>query len=408
MKYKKLILLVIVLGLGMVAKPAYIYGQEYDYHREESPAVSWNGVTLFDARMLAAGGISLMSSPAFASVINPAMIPDGNKTILGASVEFTMHQAFQYWGINQGVYADANPQSGTGFFPGGITLSLPLKSFRLAAGWYIRNLLELPDFNYNGQSWRYSVKSKGKESGVFAATAFKLGKIDFGVKFDYIFGKREVEIDDDWKSYPAEIIQSENHRLSYMMISAGMVLNISPVWEIGGGVVYPFEGTAKRTIDRIFESDIERIEILGLESTDSLFRPTRFYLGATFSPGNKSLKEGTRKFIFAVEAVYSIWSGYEYEFYSELLPRQMKNTTVLSLGMEYNFDGYSARLGYRLDPQPVKTPETTLHAVTGGFGMHLGHVSIDFGAALYFSDYQDFGQKHLLVVCTAYFPLGGK
>ena len=51
--------------------------QAFDYHLEETPAVSWNRLPLFDARAMAAGGVSLLASPAFAAAFNPALIPDG-------------------------------------------------------------------------------------------------------------------------------------------------------------------------------------------------------------------------------------------------------------------------------------------------------------------------------------------
>ena len=408
MKLKKVFLIIAVLCVGVILAPVPVWSQEYDYHREESPAVSWNGVSFFDARMLAAGGVSLMASPAFAAAINPAMIPADNKTIIGASFELTWHQAFQYWGINQGVYADPNPQTGTSYYPGGITLSFPVKSLRFSAGWYTPNLLELPTFEYDGQNWGFSVKSKGKENALFAAAAVKLGKIDFGVKVDYVLGKRDVEVDDNWKSYPARILQTESHRLSYLAVSIGAVLELSPAWTVGAALVYPFEGTAKRTIDRIFESDYEHIEILGLESTDTLFRPTRIVVGTSFAPGNKNGNHRDKKLIFAAEAVYTHWADYQYEFYSEIVPRGMENTLTLGLGMEYNFRTYSVRFGYRYDPQPVVSPETTLYALTGGLGLRLGKLSLDLGAAFYFSNYRDTGQKHLVLVSTAYIPLGGE
>ncbi|MCK4836564.1 MAG: hypothetical protein KAT17_07995, partial [Candidatus Aminicenantes bacterium] len=64
---------IITLFIGLLGSSISGYSQYFDYHREESPAISWNGVSLFDARLLATGGISLMSSAPFIAISNPAL-----------------------------------------------------------------------------------------------------------------------------------------------------------------------------------------------------------------------------------------------------------------------------------------------------------------------------------------------
>jgi hypothetical protein len=390
--------------------PVLVSAQEFDYHREESPAVSWNGVVIFDARMLAAGGISLMASPAFSATINPALIPSGNNIVLGGTFESMRHEAFQYWAINQGVYIDPDPQSDSMNRLSGFSAVFPFKNIRFSAGWYVGSLLELPAFDYEEQYWRYSISSSGKENNFFAAAAFKLGKsIDIGLKLDIVSGKRDVSIDEDWTGYPYQILHEEQHRLNYVVPSIGALIKFSPAWTLGATMIYPLRGDAERNIDRIFDSNYDRIEILDQESTDTLYRPVRFYLGTTITPFINSDTPGKNKLTLAAEMIYTLWSDYKYEFYSEFLPREMRNTLVIALGMEYGFWGtqsdYFIRFGYRLDPQPITEPEISQQAITGGIGMRIGSLSLDAGAAYYFSSYQGIKQNHLVFNSTLYIRL---
>ena len=382
-----------------------VSAQNYDYHKEESPAISWNSVPIFDARMMASGGISLMASDAFSASINPASIPSLNGFIVGASFEMVRHEAFQYWGLNQGVLYDPENQSQQTNRLGGLTLFFPFKGLRFSAGWYTSNLLELPSIDYDSEYWEYFVRLPGVENTFFAAAAFKWGKtINIGFKLDYISGQREVEIDEAWNEYPLTIRHREHHRLTCMVPSIGATIKISPKWTLGAVLIHPLRGKARRTMDRFFESEYESLEISDLKSTDNLYRPTRIYLGTTFTPFTNPNDPGKNKLTLAAEVLYTFWSGYEYIFYSETLPRDMRNTLVMALGMEYGIlrdkSDYFFRVGYRLDPQPVREPETTLHALTGGIGIRLGKVSADIGAFYCFGSAEGISQKHIVLNST--------
>ncbi|NIM14169.1 MAG: hypothetical protein GTO45_19155 [Candidatus Aminicenantes bacterium] len=117
----------------------------------------------------------------------------------------------------------------------------------------------------------------------------------------------------------------------------------------------------------------------------------------------------------AAELVYTLWSNYEYEFYSEILQRNMRNTLILALGMElglYNLfktkSDWFLRLGYRLDPQPVTEPEMSLKGLTGGIGMRAGRVYLDAGAIYITGSYQGIKQKHWVLNGTMQLRLGRK
>jgi len=397
--------------------------QNFDYHLEESPAVSWNGVQMFDARMMALGGVSLMASEPFAAAINPALISPQPKLRLGVSFDKLRQEAFQYWGVNQGVIINEKPFAANHSNFNGLAASFGIKGIRVTAGWLLSNLLQYPSFKYEeaydyGQRYYYEGLFSGTENTYFVAAAFKWGKaLDIGIKFDYIRGKRDVTVTDFEFAYFYDFIedtyygrtitikQNENHKYNLPVPTVGVRLRLSPGWMVGAALVYPLKGTVKRTVARSWQNYQDNINIvLRQESSDTRYSPAKIYLGTTWeipiNPGSRSPK----RFILAAESKYTLWSAYKYIFFDEEMPRDMKNTLVLGLGLEYG--SYSSkgdfflRLGFSLDPQPLKEPETTLKVLTGGIGVRFWILSGDIGLAYYYGSPGGVKQDHLVFNST--------
>ena len=87
-------------------------------------------------------------------------------------------------------------------------------------------------------------------------------------------------------------------------------------------------------------------------------------------------------------------------FFSEEIPRDMRNTGELAIGLEYS--SYSPkwelflRLAYRLDPQPVKKPATTLNILSGGIGLKIKSIRTDLGLAYITTTTDSPAQSHLV------------
>lgn len=385
--------------------------QNYDYHREESPAISWNGAQLFDARMTSAGGISLMASKSHAGAINPALIPANRETRFGFSFNIASYEAYQYWGVNQGVIRKPDGTNDLDFHVGGLTFSFPVKNFRFLAGWYLSNLLKHPHFAYYERYWGYSGDFSGIENAYFLASAFKLGNaVDIGIKLDIRSGNRHVMVTEEYSGSPIQIQQQEDHKLTYLVSSVGAAFEISPSWKIGAVLVYPFNEKVKRTLIRSFESNYTEISD-SQNCTDTLYRPVKARIGASLTPFNNANSSSDKRITIAAEAMYVFWSKYQYIFFSETLPRNLRNTMVLALGMEYGTDetnrDLSFRLGYRFDPQPVTDPRMTLHALTGGIGIRFGKIITDFGCSFYFGSSGGVSQRHFVLNGTISIDLKG-
>lgn len=424
MKRRVPIFLVMLMSLFVYE----IFAQHFDYRLEEAPVVSWNSLPLFDARLMALGGISLTASGPFTAALNPALIPSPEKVLLGISFGGLYHEAFQYWGVNQGVKTKAAPLSNRDFLLSGLAVAFKTGDIRLSTGWYLSALREFPSFTFRqeyeyDQYDAYSGNFSGRESTFFAAAALKLTRnLDIGLKLAYISGQRQVDmidfsryyylIDNEWQIRDLALRQHETHERSSIAVSLGAALKISPHWTVGAAFVYPFQGKVKRTVTRIFDNQTDQFDITDRQTgTDTLYQPAEAVLGTTINIPLSTNAPTRKQLLLGAEAAYTSWSGYKYVFFGDTLPRDMRDTVALALGAEYgslsaNRDLFF-RLGFRLDPQPLREPATTLKALTAGLGLRLGSIGADVGAAYYSGSANGVRQNHFSLNTTLHIRLTG-
>jgi len=421
MKIKKNYLFFILLLIIPFLTTAQNTSYQYDYHREESPAISWNGIHFFDSKILSLAGVSLMASDPFAAVINPALIPDDKKVILGVSYGTISQEAFQYWGVNQGVVRASNPFSSRNTLFNGLSGTLILKKFRISIGSYLSALLKYPSFEYReeydyGQFYSFMGTFAGNENTYYIAAATKLGdKLDIGLKMEYVSGQREFDLADtdnywawinnQWEKKHVILRQSEDHKLSLIRTTLGAHYNLSPDWSLGACFILPFSGKAERTVTRSFENRADNVVISETQNgTDTLYRPIQIYLGTKVKLPLKKNGPVQKKFTLATEVKYSLWSTYKYILFDENIPRDLKNTFVFALGGEYGsfseIRDFFIRLGTRLDPQPTSDPGTLLFSFSGGVGFRLSWFSMDIGAAYFTASTGGEIQNHFMLNST--------
>jgi opacity protein-like surface antigen len=421
---KKALLVFFVL---LSIMPRGALAQHFDYHLEETPAVGWNGVYLYDARLLAMGGISFTASPPFSAVINPALTAADTKLSAGGTFQKIEFEAFQYWGLNEGVAIMPEPPDQEHSSFSSFSGTFKRKGLRFSAGWYLSNYLQFPSFEnihryeYD-QFYSYSGIFSGSEHTYFAAAALKLSEaVDIGVKLAYTRGERTVETSDidsfyhgvngTWVKKTIRVQQEENHRSTIWAPSIGTTVKISSNWTLGCALTYPLTGKVDRTVLRFFENGVDNIYISQQQDgRDKFHRPAILYLGASLRlPAGRDESAGSG-FILAAETQVSFWSGYKYIFFEEELPRDMRNTASLALGAEYGSKSggleYFLRLGFRLDPQPLTEPGVTLNVWSGGIGVRYGAAAVDTGISYYSGSTGGVEQNHFIINTTISINLG--
>lgn len=408
--------LLIVLTVAWMS-PLALNSQNFDYHREESMAISWNGVGLTDARNLATGGVSLLTSRAFAALYNPALIFGKNGIQAGLGLELMSFEAYQFWGVNQGVLKAPDGLRDTDLRLSGFSLTMPIGRIALSYGWFVEGLLEYPDFDQDDRYWGFSGLFSGRSDHYFLAAACQpLKKLQLGIKLTYSAGRRSVDLVEHFYfegGYFSLIEQLEVHKSRSMIGTLGLVYRISPRFTAGMDFDYQLSGIAERSVTRKFESNFPFPSIVDQQSSrDDFFVPPRLRVGASLDALNPDRAGSGRCLVIGIDLMAVWWSAYQYQVFGENQNRDMRNTVVFALGTEYgvlndSFD-YFFRLGYRLDPQPVRDPLVSLHALTGGMGITFNRFSIDLGMAFYTGSATGIVQNHLVVSGTLSFKTKGE
>ena len=388
--------------------------EAFDYHRQESPAISWNGSYLYDARLLSLGGISFFTSAPFRATLNPAIVPEGAKKHLGITYNASRHQAFQYWGLNQGaIYSQENQIDSASQFSGAAAL-ISVNNLSISAGWYVSNLLQYPSFDHLLQYNRYSGDFSGKENTLFTALAWQASRqISVGAKLTHVSGKRSLKttledadyfFDDTsqtWQKYDLFIEQEEVHQRTHWSLTLGTTISLTSIWTMGIATHLPFTGKTDREVIRRFRNPRAFIDFASpQQGQDDIYNPKRVLIGNLFTLPLKPSKNSKNILRLGIEIQYSFWREYKLIFFGEEIPRDMRNTNGLALGLEYGSLSprreLFIRLGFRLDPQPIKKPATTLNVISGGIGLKIKRIRTDLGLAYITTTTDSPAQNHLI------------
>ena len=401
--------------------------QDQDYHLEETPAVTWNGLAYQDARMLALGGVSLLASGPFAGAANPALIPADRGLELGLTADRLDFEAFQYWGVNQGVVSHLSPLSDRATALGGVAARFAARQLRLSAGWYLRALPRFPSFafreDYEYEQYdQYSGSFSGTDGAFFLAAATPTWRgFSLGARLEYVSETRRVTISDASESYfrfggrwerrYLDIRREETHEGSLLVPCLGLSWSVSPRWTLAVAAEWPLDGTVERTVLRSFESATDGIHISEQQTaSDPLERPARISAGTRLGIDLGGSSAGRASLLVAAEATHQRWAGHRYVSFGEGRGRDLRDTVGFAGGVELaaarDKGGYSVRLGYRFDPQPVRAPEAALHVFTGGGGMHRGSLGLDAALSYHRGSPGGVEQGHVAIGMTLRMALG--
>jgi hypothetical protein len=355
-----------------------------------------------------------MASGPFSLSVNPASVPQSKLAQIGSTAFYLNHQSFQYSGMNQGVFTEPGGLSEKKYLFSSAAAVFPYKNFFFSGGWYVSYIMDFPDFSYSemytSSSLDYVGTFPGREDVFFMAAAYQWNETFVtGIKLDYTLGGRKVKTDytirhmyeGEWHQRETKL--DENHRSMYATITVGSKWKLKPNFSLASALIFPIRGKVTREVNRSFFSTLTEVDLLipSTEHRDNLYRPKKILFGCAYevSSGQKASKKTS--LTLAAEAMYSLWSDYKYESFSEIIPRDLRNTLVLSAAAEFGIyttkNDFFLRIGYRMDPQPVRNPLLTLQSVSGGVGIQWGNIGADVGCSYYFGSVSGYSPNHFIV-----------
>jgi hypothetical protein len=398
-------MIILILSIISLTFAADLIAQSADYHREESPVISWNGINLYDARSAATAGISVFSSTASAAVSNPALMRKTDVIYLSGSYTMIGSTAYQYGAMNTGVFYNVDKIYEFNDCFSNISSAFSLGELNIGVGYYKNTLIELPDFNVSGDGYSSSSVFSGKEDAFYFALSYPLSDLTLGAKLTYISGNRSLNLTELYDSV-ITIIQNEDYDFDYFMLSFGTVWKTSEKLRLSAVFNFSIASTINSEIERSFDAQTAGGGHIysTTSSEDDLYRPSKLIISAHAIPFLSEMEKSEHELNIGLEIGYIFWNSYKYVTFGEELTRNFEDTVLLAIGIELpiscrGFD-IALRGGYRLDPQPVPEPETTLHWLTFGAGLSIWDITLDVAGSYCFGSLTDWTAQNFSVITT--------
>jgi hypothetical protein len=382
-----------------------IFGLSKDYLRDESLAISWNGVVLYDARSSAAAGISVFASGTGAAAANPALLSETDSLLFGTSLALTGTTAYQYQTMNTGVFysADKIYEFNNNFSMLSATASLG--DINASAGFYKKALLDLPDFDATGTGYTASAVFSGYENAFYLAASYDLSDLALGAKLTWVKGNRSVNFNEVYDSVIV-IAQNEVYSFDYFILSLGLAWKASEKINLSAVIDYPMTSTQDSEYSRTFNANTtggEHIATLNT-SQDDLYRPMKITAAALLTPFADSVGKDENGMAIGFEITHTFWNSYRYFTFGEEFLRNFDDTTTLAVGLELPIKcrgfNFTLRGGYRLDPQPVPAPDSTLNWLTFGAGISIQGISLDMATSYFFGSLPEWNPQNFTIITT--------
>jgi len=382
-----------------------IYGQSKDYHRDESPAISWNGVVLYDARSAAAAGISVFASSPSAAAANPALLVKADSILIETSYALAGTTAYQYQTMNTGVFYSSDKLYEFNDNFSALSATASYGDINMSAGFYKKALLELPDFDVTGTGYSGSAVFSGSENAYYLAASYDLSDLVIGAKFTWVAGNRAASLNEVYDSVVV-IEQNEVYSFDYFIISLGLAWKASEKINLSAVIDYSLTSTQDSKYSRTFDANTtggEHITTL-YTSQDDLYKPLKITAAALLTPFVDRIGKDGNGMTIGFEMTHTFWNSYRYLTFGDEFLRNLDDTTTLAVGLElpikYRGFNLAVRAGYRLDPQPVPELHTTLHWLTFGTGISFNNISLDVAACYFFGSLPEWNPQNFTVIAT--------
>ncbi len=369
------------------AWPQLVIGQ----YEDEAPLAGWNtapGIAL--AASLACGGAGIAAAwDASAVLVNPALACALPRFTAAVSASHLSASLMRYSVLNTGVLSTSGPLTdrsyGVDF--GGLAVRLGNWAFAASA-----DLAE----NYGRPPLEYRVEAQGapvysirvEQTGwlrSFNLTAARTisRRLAAGLGFRVLRGELERTIKETFAADGVLIDDDRRQAFSGFCWDAGLTYAFSA--RLSGGLVFraPFvkRASSRSLLEYRVPASGTNITIAADEK-DRYEQPWVAGAGVSWRPAENLRVVSDVRFFK--------WSSYKASYFGEPKERDFRDVWTAAAGIEY-LGSYRVfgrnvrsplRVGFALDPQPMKKVNSSYVYVTFGSGLALGRLRIDVAAAL--------------------------
>ncbi|MCX7973136.1 MAG: hypothetical protein N3B16_01360 [Candidatus Aminicenantes bacterium] len=380
----------ILLILGLLFFPWIISGQTIiGQYEEEAPLKSWNISGFIPASGLGRAEIMTIraDNPAVA-FSNPSLLTDLPRLSLFFNGSINQASLFRFAIVNTGVLKSNQNLWVKIMALDGAGLALKLNSWSLSFGAAIKEYYDRPTASAESISggkttYRINFNQEGFLRTYNFSLARKIGNfLAVGLSFNYSQGKIKRKTEEAWPLNQISILDSKEGSLKDLYLRFGLKASITNSLKISL-TFEPSHKLTKESQSRVKYSAETTKTVISIEdeAKDFLMKPFQISLA-----GSYLWKE---RWLLLAEAIFFNWSKYKLTWFSQEETRNFRDILRLAAALEtsqsltlfHQSFILITRVGFLIDPQPMKIPRSTYYGLTSGLGLHWKWLRLDLGAS---------------------------
>ncbi len=368
------------------AWPQLVIGQ----YEDEAPLASWNTPGIALAPSLACGGAGIAAAwDASAVLVNPALacaLPRFTAAVSGSHLSVSL---MRYSVLNTGVLSTPGPLTDRSYGVDFGGLAVRLGNWAFAASADLTENYGRPPLEYRAEAQGAQVYSiRVEQAGwlrSFNLTAARTisRRLAAGLGFRLLRGELERTITENFTADGVLIDDGRRQTFSGFCWNAGLTYAFSA--RVSGGLVFraPFVKKASSRSLLEYRVPVSGTDIaIAADEKDRYEQPWVAGAGVSWRPAENLRIVSDVRFIK--------WSTYRASYFGEAKKRDFRDVWTAAVGVEYvssyrlfgSIVHSPLRIGVAVDPQPMKTPNSSYVYFTFGSGLALGRLRVDLGAAL--------------------------
>lgn len=389
MKKKKFAALAIIFLFTLIfsTRPSWcqlVLGQ----YEDEAPVGTWNILGVTNATSIGLGDTRFAHAvDCSASLSNPALIPNLEKTSFSLHSSFHSTSFFKYSIVNTGVIITDKNLTLKTYSIDHAGVSVRWRGWALTLIHGLSEIYDRPGIEQNAyyrESLYYTLNfnQEGTLKTLHFSVARKITeRISVGLGINYVYGHLKKNLEERWLNTDITISDDKSHDFEGYYLNGGIWVGLSEKLAVAAIFRTPYTKKAESQSEYRYKSPRGETDIKIEASAENKYKqPLVLGVGLSyrFSP----------KIRVASDLSFFNWSRYKVIYYNEELERNFKNMIKIGAGIEYLSDlnilnqrvQLPFRAGLIYDPQPMKVPDSSYLLFSFGTGIHWKKFMLDIGA----------------------------
>lgn len=358
-------------------------------YEEEAPLRTWNIAGFVSASGLGRAEIMTIKAdnPAVA-FSNPSLLPDLPRFSFFLNGSLNQASLFRFSLVNTGVLRSSQNLWVKVIAFDGAGLALKLGPWHLSFGAAITEYYDRPRAVAESSSaGRITYRIDFQQEGFLRLHNFSIARkinkiLAVGLGLNYSEGEIKKKTEEVWLLNQITILDSKQGSLKDLYLRLGFTAQIANFLKFSF-ILEPAHKLSKRSQSWLqYKAETAQTFISIEDKADDFFqRPWQICLAGSYLFSNQ--------WLLLAEFSFFNWSKYKLTWFSHEEKRLFRDILRMAVAMEnsHNLRLFRQsliliiRIGFQIDPQPMKIPHSTYYGLTSGFGLQWKWFRLDGGAS---------------------------